>query len=271
MAKGIIFFEKNKLDIENVNATITVTDAVAIDNGQANVDFMRNRNNNSAWLTTGSTDAANTQLDINLGEPRFITDIIMILNNFDAYTIQFKSGLSFIDFSTPINVSANAKTTNRHQFNKVSAQEIRIIITGTTVPDADKIMRQLIITDLFGQLTGFPQVKSPKLGQNIRLNKLLSGKVHKVKNIGAFSCTLSVQHWKIQADIDIISRLYFSNDGVLMWINADNPGQFFLEIEGYKRENIFLISPADEFTPEFVKGVYVLGIKQAIKLVEVIS
>ena len=88
MSQGIMIFEKNKIDIDlDTYVTITVTDSVASDNGQTVVDYLRNRNNYSGWGTAGSTDAANTQLDVVFPETE-ITDLLLVEHNLKAYTIK---------------------------------------------------------------------------------------------------------------------------------------------------------------------------------------
>src|SRR4051812_33469430 len=103
MAQQICVFKKNLIDLSNTNGVLTVTDATATNNGQTFVDFIRNRNNSSAWLTTGSNDAANTQIDVDLGETRDITDIILVKHNWKAYTIKYSTdGVSYSDFTSAI-------------------------------------------------------------------------------------------------------------------------------------------------------------------------
>lgn len=271
MPSQIIFFEKNKIDLEQQSVSITVTDSIASNNGQEFVNFMRNRNNYSAWMTTDSEDAALTQLDIDLGDLRDITDILLIGHNFKDYTIQYKQGLgSYLDFPTPINVSGSTESSSLHNFNQVQATDIKIIISGTQVPDAEKILKQLIITDRIGQLKGWPVVKSPIVSTNKIKSKMLSGKTNIVESLEAFSCTLDVRHWSIQEDVSIVEDIYFRREGVLMWINANAPEQFKLDLRGYRKEDIFLVRPQDEFRPELVRGIYDNGLKIAMKLVEVI-
>jgi len=268
----IKWYLKNKIDLENQDARITATDLVASNNGQEFVNFMRNRNNFSAWLTTDSTDAANTELLVEFGDERFIDNIIIVGHNLKAYTIQYRKGISsWTDFSTPINVSASTDSTTTHIFDLVTATDIRIIITGTQVVDADKIIQQLICTEAIGQFEGWPVIKKPVISTNKRKSKMLSGKTRIVESLESFSCTLDVRHWKIQDDIDVLEEIYFKREGVLMYINADHPEQFFLDLKGFRKEDFFLVRPSDDFKVELVKGLYQAGIKSAVRLVEVIT
>jgi len=269
----IIFFKKNKIDLDNENIEITATDLVATDNGQDYVDFMRNRNLTSAWMTTGSTDAANTQLDIVLSDSEDVSEIVLVGVNLKAYTIKYHNGITFVDFSTPINVSGNTATTKRHSFNAVTSDQFRIIITGTMVANDDKQIKQLIFTEylLTGQLNGFPIIKLPTLSANKRINKMLSGKANVVESIGSFSCDLNVANWRDDDDLTLVEELYFGRAPALLWLCGGDETQFSSVRIGYRLEDFFLVRPVDEYQPEWYKGLYATGMKIGMKLEEVVS
>lgn len=272
MAGQIIFLKKNKIDLEAVDASITVTDAVADNSGQDYVNFMRNRNNRSAWMTTGSTDAALTTLNISLGDVKGISNIMLVGHNLKNYTIKYRQGLgTFLNFSTTIAPTNDANSTTYYSFDEVQATEIEIVINGTQVADADKMIKQLIITEMLGQFEGWPQVRNPEFGTNKKVTQMLSGKSRVVEMLESFRCTLDVRHWRKAADIALIEQIYFLREGVLMWINSDTPTQFFTDVRGYRKEDIFLVRPLDAYSPEFVSGIYQNGLAQSIKLGEVIT
>jgi hypothetical protein len=266
----IKFYEKSYLDIDSQNITITVTDATATNSGQSYVDFVRNRNNETAWMTTGSDDAANTQIDIDMAETLAIDRLLIVKHNLKAYTIQYHNGSSYVDFSTAINETTNTKSTNEHIFTEVQASKIRIITTGTQVADDDKFIYQILICKSLGQLEGYPEIKKPVYSANKRVIKLLSGKSFIARQRGAFSCTLDVKNYNITADLNILESIYFNLSGVLVWVNAGDSDQFSREHISYRPEDIFLVQPTDEWTPEFYKSLYQSGIKFKMNLVEVV-
>ena len=250
----IKWYLKNKIDLENQDVQIQVTDALAQNAGQEFVNYMRNRNNFSAWLTTESVDASNTEMIIGLGGERFISDILIVRHNLKSYSIQYRKGISaWTDFSTPINPSNDTESTTSYIFNLITATEIRIIITGTQIPDTDKRISQLIITESIGQFEGWPVVKKPTISTNKRKTQMLSGKTRIVESLESFSCSLNVRHWAIQKDVDILEEIYFKREGVLMYINADDPDQFVLDLKGYRKEDIFLVRPTDDLASNLLK------------------
>lgn len=272
MSSQILWFEKNKLDLEYDSASITITDSTAYNNGQSFVHMLRDRKNYTAWMTTDSNDAATTTIVASLGDSKAITDIILIGHNLKNYTIKYRNGVgAYQNFSTTIAPTNDTDETSAFNFTEVNATDIQIIINGTQTADDDKRIRQLIITKRIGQFTGWPQIRAPKIDTTKRTSKMLSGKMRIVESLEAFSCTLDVKAWNIQEDLDIVETIYSKREGVLMWINADDPGQFGLDLKGYRQEDIYLVRPSDDYEPEFLTGVYVNPVKQSIKLVEVIT
>jgi len=273
MAQQIRFFNKNKIDLSNDIPSITITDAVATDTGQDFVDFMRNRNNTSAWLTTGSTDAANTEVLIDMVDDREISEIIIIGHNLKAFTIQYWDGGAYVDFSTAISETINADSTTHFSFTKVSTSLIKIIITGTQVVDADKQIKQLVLTDLLasGQLDGWPIIKRPRHSTNKKTNTMLSGKANVIESVGGFSMDLNVRNWNIDQDIDIVEEIYLGKRGVLVWLGGGDENQFSRAHIGYRKEDLYLMRAVNDYTPEFSGGIYNNGLKQSIKMRESIN
>ncbi|MCK4500313.1 hypothetical protein KAU11_07435 [Candidatus Babeliales bacterium] len=269
----IMFFEKNKIDLDNPNVGITITDAVATYTGQDYTNFMRNRNNFTAWMTTGSTDAAGTEMLIDLVDERFVSDIILIGHNLKAFTIQYWTGLVYTDFPTPISETTNTDDVNYFTNTGVNTSKIKITITGTQVADADKFIKQLIFTEKLGagQLEAWPEIKSPRHNPNRKTSRMLSGKVHVVETLGAFSCSLKIKTWRLFNDLDIIERLYFGREPALMWLGGNNETQFSYAARGYRKEDLYLVRPVNDWKPEFYKACYSNGIKLNIKLEEAVS
>ena len=273
MSQQIKFYDKSKLDLSNGVASITITDSVATNNGQDYVDFMRNRNNVSAWMTTGSTDAALTTIDVELVDEREITTVILTTFNFKAYTIQYWDGGAYVDFSTPVNETANVLTSIEHSFDQISTSKIRIIVSGTMIADADKRITQLIITKnlLTGQLDGWPVIKRPRHNTNKKVSIMLSGKVNVVESVGGFSCDLSVKNWNSDSDLSLVEEIYFGKRGVLMWLSGGDEAQFSHNRAGYRGEDIYLVRAVNDYTPEWSSGLYTTGMKINMKLKEAIE
>lgn len=266
---GILFFEKSKIDLSlSTTVTITITDATATDTGSDNVDNLRNRKNTDGWATTGSNDAANTQVDIDMGEAHDITDIFLLRNNFDSYTIQYYNGSSYTDFSTAINESGNTEQDQRHSFTSVNCRLIRMIITGTMTADDDKFLSQFVVTNEIGQFTTGFKIDKATASKNRITTESLSGKVWVKRNIGAFSCTLSKNNVINTTDLTIVESLFDYYYGFLVWLCGGSTTQFRTQRIGYRRRDLFLMNVTNEYTPQWDGGFYEHGTNIKIKLVE---
>lgn len=271
MSAQAIFYRKNYVDISRSDVTITITDNTASDDGQSYVDFMRNRNNRSFWLTTGSDDAANTQIDVELADSQTFSDIILVEHNFDSFTIQYDSGSGFTDFSTPINESGNTDSTTVFNFDEVTADKVRIIITGTQTTDDDKRLGQLYICQRIadGQLVNYPRITQTH-STNKKINRLLSGKVNVIESIGATRMSLSVENWKVQGDITILENLFFNRQGFHVYLSGGNEAQFAVPTVGYRKKDIYFMRPTNDYEPVLARN-YRTGYNLSIDLEECIE
>lgn len=270
MSEQIKLYYRNILDIDNNNITLTVTDTIATDNGQTIVDFVRNRNNNSAWLTTGSTDAANTEIELDLADVEFIDSIILVGHNLGAFTIQYDDS-GWVDFSTPINETVNADSTTGFTFTEVLTNKIRIIISGTQVVDADKIIKQIIVAKTLRQFEAFPEIQKPSQSRNRSIKKMLSGKSNFVSQVGGFSVSLKLKYWKNSEDLDAIEEIYTNRLPVLVWLCGGDDDQFSSKRIGYRKEDFYLMRPSNDYVPQWFSYLYTTGLDITVKLVEVVD
>lgn len=267
MSEQIIFFDKNKLDIDKTNVVITASQ------GNAYTSYMQNRSNLTAWLTTGSVDADNTNIVIDFVDQALLTDIVLVKHNFKAYTIQYwnSSMSAYVDFSTPIAETANALETTHHVFTQVTTTKIKLIITGTVVVNADKYLYQLIASNRIGQLTAWPVIQDAIISRGRVSSKAISGKYSIRENVGGFSCKLAVEILKDDTDLNIIESLYSTNEGFLVWLCGGDAAQFSTDRIGYRLQDFYTCKCKDELSSVFYQGIYKSGMKINIDLVEVID
>jgi hypothetical protein len=265
MSGQIIFFEKNKADFSysSVRATASESTDYAVN--------VLNRNNTTAWITTGSLDSNNTTLTIDTADTKLISDILLIKHNFKAFTLKYWDGFTYQDFSPAINETTNTKESNYFEVEAVSTNKLQLTILGTQVPDSDKFLYQFIATEKLGRLTGWPIIKSPTISRNRKTNQMLSGKMNVFENVGNFSVTLRFNSFSSDADLTLVEELYNQVDGFLVWPCGGNEAQFRTARQGYRMIDIFLMKPIDEYTPEYNKGIYKSGLSFDINLEEVID
>lgn len=269
MSGQIKFFKKSHIDVDNINPELTVTDAVATSTGQDFLKFTRNRNNNSGWNTTGSSDAANTEILIDLKDFQVVDFFMIIRHNFKSFKVEWLNVNTSL-FEEYITVVDNALTTNILE-KSVYTNQLKLTIMETVVPNDDKSIRQIIVTEKFfaGELEGWPEIKKPKSSLNKKITKMVSGKIRIVETRGSYSCSLQVKLLKIDEDLKLIENIYFNREGVLMLISGAKEDQFSSLRVGYRNEDIVLVSPVNELELPFVKN-YTTGIKINMKMAEVV-
>src|SRR5688500_2818941 len=132
MSGQIIFFRKSKADFSYDNVSATASE------GASYAEYVLNRSNLSAWLTTGSVDANNTTLTIDFSEDRVVSDILLLKHNFKAFTVKLWDGSTYQDFSPAISETTNTDSSNYYEVTSQETSRIQITITGTQTPDEDK-------------------------------------------------------------------------------------------------------------------------------------
>lgn len=265
----IKFFRKNIIDLSNDLVTITITDSVATDTGEDFAYLMRNRNNNSGWATTGSTDAAGTTMVVDFGEERSFNCIHLIGTNLKSFTLKYWNGSAWTDFSTAINETTNTLSTNFYNFTTVAGSQLQLVISGTQVADADKYIKQFLVTEIIGTFSVQPELK-PQWDKDRKTTKFLSGKNFVAKSVGGFNLGIRMKSASLDADFAIIESLFNSYEGFLVWPCGNDVSQFTDGVrEGYRLEDIFLMDLSNEYSPEYIDSRWANGLPIDLKLVEV--
>src|SRR5690554_4145672 len=135
MTGQIIFFEKNKIDITSLNVSLSVTDAGAYNDGSAILNLLGDRRNSTSWMTTDSSDANNTTIEIDTIDPQFIDTFALVRHNLKSYTFEYFDGSEWQNFSTPINPTSDEESVSIYEFDEVLANRFRLTISGTQVAD----------------------------------------------------------------------------------------------------------------------------------------
>ena len=214
---GPMFFQRNRIDKAFTGVVLTVVDAVATDTGQDSVDSLRDRSNNAGWGTTDSTDAAGTQIEIDLNEGLEITDILMVEHNFASYKWEQWNGSTWVDLEVDVDVSGNSETTTWHDVGPHTATKYRLTINGCMVVDDDKRMLQLYLVKKIGAFHRVPFI-TPRLSKNRKRVKLISQKEVVYLNVGSFSCSMKMDHVVDKKDLELQEELFDIFDGFHVWI-----------------------------------------------------
>lgn len=264
VGKQICFFEKNFLDLDNESATVSATQ------GNDFAKYVRSRSLRSAWLTTGSVDADNTEFEIDLANSFNIDRMILVDHNFKSYKIEqydFDSGLWTSIFDTTNDVN----TTSEIVLSEFYGQRFKITIRGTKVADSDKRLNRVLITKKLGQFRYWPKIDNPVVDQGRSVRKTLSGKSSVLRTVGAFRCSLKISNWKNADDLALIEALYRQVQGFEVWFSAGDETQFYYTAEGYRSRDIYLMGFSNDWSPSFKNGIYSAGMEVDLNLIEVVT
>jgi hypothetical protein len=265
---NITLYEKNKMDQDNPNVLLDVIDATATNDGTDFLFKLKDRSNDTGWATTGSNDAALTQIDIDLGDPYNINRIMLLNHNLKAYTLKYWNGAAYVDFSTPIAETVYAQDASFHSFDLVSARLFRFIVQGTQIANADKTLSQLIFTRQVGVFTAQPNVSRAESNKNRIVERTVSGRRMVSLREGGFMVTVKFMPNKTQNDIDLIMDLYESNEGRLISLVGGDDSSVPIDIFGFQKKDMFLLIPSDDLDSAFFNGRFSHGNATQMTLVE---
>lgn len=262
MSAQILFVQKNKLDISRDEVGLTSSEADDF------ADFVRNRSNSSAWITSGTLDLNNTNIVVDFVTSVDLDFIALVKHNFKSYKIEYWNGSSY---QLLIDVTNNSTKTTSHEFTIITTTKIKLTIRGTFVADDDKILYQLIASEKIGRFNGWPTVKNPIISRERLRSKMLSGKESIKEQLGSFSCTLDLKVYSDSQDLDIIETIFQANEGFLLWLCGGDEAQFSSKRLGYRLEDFYLVKCSSEYKPEWYKGLYTSGQVVNLNLQEVID
>jgi hypothetical protein len=267
---GIKFFKMNLLDHARGGVGLTVTDAVATNDGSEFVNAIRNRSDADGWMTSGSTDAANTTLEISFADFVEVNRIALLNHNFKSFTVKYWSEDTdaWEDFATPIVETNFAGISNYYEVPTTYTFRIQVVILGTQVPDSDKTLRQLIVTEELGELETEVMI-DPLFDEDKKTSRYVSGKNYVTKSVGGFKVKLTMSSISNNEDLQLIERLHKIFGGFHVWLCGGDVTQYETVREGYRMEDIFFVQVATSYNPQWRDGRYYNGLVVNFTLVEV--
>lgn len=232
---GISFYKRSKVLIDD-ETTITAT------SGSEAADFAIDRNTFTYWRSVGSSDSVTETIIITPPADVVLDRIFLIDHNFETFTVKYKSGGVFVDFTNVtgldgalgggITETTYARDTAYYEFDSVTTSAIEITCTTAQVTDAEKFISQIIATEELGTLEGYPIVKSVKPSRNSRIKRTLTGRRNVLKSIETTEFQLDFKDYprSLSDDLDLMFDLQDSEDPFLVWLSG---GRFGSDFFGY--------------------------------------
>lgn len=261
---GIKFIEISHLDINNENAVVTVSSGSSLRNR------MRDRRYTTQWSSNGSDDSTTETIEVDFGVAVDV-DFIQLLNfNWKAFTIKYDVAGTPTDFSVPIAETVNAEVNSLiyDGFTPVSTQKIYIEIDSTIVADAEKVIGELLISKVLGELVGYPGIK-PTISRNKIVKTMLRGKKRIVDADTTIGYSLSFKTYPNTADMQLMETLFNRRNPFHVLISGGDESQFTDPRMGYRDRDIRLMSVSSTYSPTYYKNLYYSGVDFTFDLVEV--
>lgn len=270
MAERIKIFNIPFSDFANENFSIEITDDVADDTGQDIVEYMRNRNLTSAWLTTGSTDAANTEILCNISDSAQIDDFFLVGHNLKDFDVDYWNGVAWVNLAEVLNNTSDFYHLEIPQ--SLLTDKVRITVYATITADEDKRITRLIITDRveLGEFKSWPVIERSRQKVVRKKNTMLSGRKKFSPSTGGFSVTLKWKMLTYQEDVDIIEYMYLSLKGVMIWLSGGDEDQFRFNQRGYRNQDFYIVQPDSDLINAPKLGIYSNGVPMSMPLEEVV-
>jgi hypothetical protein len=267
---GIKFFTKSRCDIDNEQCLISVY------TGSTTKNNIRDRKNTTKWSSSGSNDSVTETITVDFGANYTIDRLLLVKNNFKAFTVQYWNGTSWTHFAavvtkegtkTNITETVNAKETNYYEFTAVSTQKILISVTTTQVAAQEKYVYQVIATQELGTFASYPDHAKnfSKIGPK---KTTLSGK-SKFSILGElYSSVLTFTGYPTSLDHALSLTLWEGQTPFLIYPCGGDESQFRFQTKSDRLEDIYLVWFDDKWSPNYTQNVYQLPLNYSLSLTE---
>ncbi len=257
--QGIKFFEQSYTDL-SLDNTIT------IDYNQANVDFMFDRDRLTRWNSIGAdSDFTDVTLEIYFAGNYTFSDILLNGINLKEFDIDYYDGGWVSLVAETVNESDNYYL----NFSEVTASRVRMIMKKTIVADAEKAVREFFILSSIGQLEYSPQIKV-KINPNVKSKMMITGKKKFLMNRQSVTIDLDFKAYTSVLDRTLIQTLNDRFKPFMVWINAGDEEQFSYADQGYRMEDIYLMTIRGAHSHSYTKSIYQTGTSTKMMLEEVV-
>ncbi len=279
---GVKYFEKSKsLYGDGASGTAST--------GNDSVIHLLTSNEETFYRSVGSDDTTTETINISLSATSDIDRIFVRDINWKQFTIQYKTGGVFTDFtnvtsiknSTPatgISVTDWDQDTAYFEFDSVSTNEIEITILKTQTTNQEKYANQFIATEEIGTFVGFPIIKDITQDRNTKLKKTLSGKYSLQNTLEVLEYSIQFANYPVSdevyhADLDLVMTLNDLDEGFLVWLCGGKFGstKFKYTLRGFRLKDIKQMKIKTKFKTSYLDSIYINPVDLAYKLIESIN
>lgn len=268
---GVKFFDKNLALFEDGAR------AVASSNEPVQ-NFILGTNRYYQWQSAGSDDGTTETITITFPQPTEISRLFILghnLKNFNITSVPATTitNVTSIESSTPsTNIFASniENSTSYYSFDPITVTGITITMFNTQIPDEQKKINQVVLTNEIGTLCGFPTISNVGIDRNLVKDSTITGRQIVEKGYEVASFDMRLVNYPYQDDIDILDSLHERERPFLTWLCGGIPDNFRIKQRGWRLEDLYQTQIDGDLRNGYERNVYSLGVTGRYNFQEVV-
>lgn len=274
---GIKFFNKSKCRYVDGARTIASS-------GNASANYSIDRNSDSKWVSSGSSDMNTETLEIDFSGSQTFNRIILSHHNFKQFTIKYNVAGTWTDFTGVsgldgalvggISETTFADDTAYYEVNSVTTDKILISVSKTQIANQEKFLTTAIVTTEIGTLSGYPIVKAV-VDKNERKKPALSGRMMIIKSIETFSAQIQFKNYPGKSpygnDLDIMFSIFDLDENFVVWLCGGRRGNYFsYQTRPFRLRDVYECQVSDKVNPEYANNIYTTSVNMVVSITEAV-
>ena len=272
---GIKFFDLNLADSK------TGTSATA-STGSPSANFILDRNQYTVWRSVGSNDSITESVQITFLPGITFNRLFLLRHNFKEYKLRYWTGISFTDFPAVTGINGitapslkeldYSLNSSYYEFSPIFTTRIEITSVKTQIPNQEKFLNSLVVSNELGTLDGYPVVRDATKDRKIRKSILLNGRSSIVKSLEVFRCFIDFKNYPptLSVDLDLLFTLFDRDNSFFVWLCGGRSGEpyFKYQLRGFGIDDLILVQVVNIFKDKYRKNTYSSMVDMKFKLEE---
>lgn len=249
------FFKKNLVNSTNTFAFTTALTAGA--------SYLYDENDSTKLNSVDSSDTAAEIWQFEFTGVQTVSSLHLANHNLKSFNVKYWSSTAYVDFSTPIDVSANSTTYHYlNDFNAVSTSKIQIAATTTMVANTEKSVGGLRVLNEIGEMSVNPKKANIKYHENSK-NYYTDSKENVFVLFGVSTkFDLSWENLPV-ADIEILEDCKYLGESFYVYLCG---GSDCYTVRGWRMQDIALVNYTNPFDPKVADNLLANGENIKVKL-----
>jgi len=253
--------------------------------GDASASRAIDKNTVTYWRSVMSDDTITELLEITLTSNQIIDRILLLDHNWKQFTVMYWSGAAYVNFTGVVGIDGAlgggisetvfSDDTAYYEVIPVTTNKILITILKTQTANEEKYINQIIATEEFGTLSGYPIIRNTTIDRNSRRKEMLSGKILLQKSEEAFQVELNFNRYpaSLSSDVDLIFGLHDIEENFLVWLCGGKRGAnyFTKQMRGYRLRDVFCVQMTAAIKPIYSDNIYKNTLNFSAKLEEAVD